>query len=250
MNRFLAAAVGLVAFGIAGQASAADLPPAVPYARAPMIPAFYDWSGFYTGLNGGWGWSNNCWTLPDATGAFTVADSCHNAASGFGGGQIGYRLQNGGFVFGAEVQGDWANLRGSSLSLVNPANTNNTRIDSFGLFTGQVGYAYDTALFYVKGGGAVAGNRFSITATAGNAPVATAGTQSRWGGTVGAGIEYSFAPDWSVAVEYDHLFMPDRQGTFFTPTGALFSTENLRQSVDLLSVRINYRWGGPVLAKY
>ena len=26
-------------------------------------PAIYDWSGFYIGANGGWGWSRKCWDI-------------------------------------------------------------------------------------------------------------------------------------------------------------------------------------------
>ena len=71
------------------------------------------------------------------------------------GGQIGYRWQTGGWVFGLEAQGDWANLRGDNVSLLFPAFVNRSRLDAFGLFTGQVGYAWNNALFYVKGGAAV-----------------------------------------------------------------------------------------------
>jgi outer membrane immunogenic protein len=66
---------------------------------------------------------------------------------------------------------------------------------------------------------------------------------------VGAGLEYSFAPNWSAAVEYDHLFMGTQTRTF-TTAAVFFSTDRIRQDVDLVTVRVNYRWGGPVIAKY
>ena len=251
MKRFLVAAVGVVALGIAGHASAADLPPTQPYTRAPpvIIPAFYDWSGFYTGLNGGWGTGRNCWDRYTPGGAFVAAEGCHTASGGFGGGQIGYRLQASSFVFGIEVQGDWAVFRGSNVSLNTPAHTNTTHIDSFGLFTGHVGYAFNTVLLYVKGGAAITGDRFSIVTNPGNIVTATAATTSRWSGTVGAGVEFAFIPDWSVAVEYDHLFTQDKPTTFVA-AGAFVQLDRLRQNADMVSVRINYRWGGPVIAKY
>jgi outer membrane immunogenic protein len=71
---------------------------------------------------------------------------------------------------------------------------------------GQVGYAWNNVLFYVKGGGAVAADRYTTFVTATNLVTGTA-SETRWGGTVGAGLEYGFAPNWSVAFEYDHLFM-------------------------------------------
>jgi outer membrane immunogenic protein len=58
-------------------------------------------------------------------------------------------------VFGLEAQGNWADFSGSNLSLLAGAGfgvTNRNKIDAFGLFTGQIGYAVNNALLYVKGG--------------------------------------------------------------------------------------------------
>src|SRR5882672_3582822 len=224
MKRFLLASVAFAAFGIASQASAADLA-ARPYTKAaPMIAAIYDWSGFYIGANGGWGSSRNCWTALSAP-AFGIAavnasEGCHDATGGIVGGQIGYRWQSGGWVFGVEAQGDWADLRGSNTSIVLAPFVNRSKIDALGLFTGQVGYAWNNVLWYVKGGAAVTDNKYSsfFTATAppGFAPgdVWNRATETRWGGAVGTGLEFGFAPNWSVAVEYDHLFMGNNGVTF------------------------------------
>ena len=248
MKKFLLAAVGLVA--LAAPASAADLG-ARPYkAPAPMIAAIYDWSGFYIGLNGGWGSSHKCWDNTTPAGVFFAAEGCHNATGGVAGGQVGYRLQSGAWVFGIEAQGDWANLRGTNASLLTPAYTNRSRIDAFGLFTGQVGYAFNTALLYMKGGAAVTADRFDQWTTVGNVLVSNGTADNRWGGTVGAGVEFAFAPNWSAAVEYDHLFMGNRTATFTSPVGVVLGADRIRQDVDLVTVRVNYRWGGPVVAKY
>ena len=32
--------------------------------------------------------------------------------------------------------------------------------------------------------------------------------------------------------------------------GTVFDIARIRQDVDLVTVRINYRWGGPIIAKY
>src|SRR6266513_3888674 len=136
MKKFLLATVGLVALGMAAPASAADLA-ARPYTKAPpMVAAIYDWSGFYVGANGGWGSSRNCWDFLPVAGGVTP-EGCHDATGGVAGGQIGYRWQSGGWVFGLEAQGDWADLRGSNVSGFIPAWTNNSKIEAFGLFTGQ-----------------------------------------------------------------------------------------------------------------
>ncbi len=70
---------------------------------------------------------------------------------------------------------------------------------------------------------------------------------------VGVGLEYGFAPNWSFAVEYDHLFMGRTETYTFTDTAGRpvrSRTDRIRQDVDLVTARINYRWGGPVVAKY
>ena len=176
----------------------------------------------------------------------------HDATGGVAGGQIGYRWQTGTWVFGLEAQGDWADLKGRNDSTLFPGIfTNESKVDAFGLFTGQVGYAANNVLFYVKGGAAVTADRFRVVTTPLPSVVAgTTGDDTRCGATVGAGLEFGFAPNWSAAVEYDHLFMQDRSYTFNDTSGALFSTERIRQDVDLVTVRVNYRWGGPVVARY
>ena len=251
MKGFLLATV---AFGIATQASAADLA-ARPYTKAPpMIAAIYDWSGFYIGANGGWGSSHNCWTALSAPGlgipAVNASEGCHDATGGIVGGQVGYRWQSGAWVFGVEAQGDWADLRGSNTSIVLAPFVNRSKIDALGLFTGQVGYAWNNVLWYVKGGAAVTNDKYE-----GLNPgvVFDRATETRWGGAVGTGLEFGFAPNWSAAVEYDHLFMGTRNVSFTSvlpPIGVNSRVDSIRQDVDMVTARINYRWGGPVISKY
>jgi outer membrane immunogenic protein len=253
MKKLLLGIVGVIA--LAAPASAADLA-ARPYAKAPaMIAAVYDWSGFYIGANGGWGSSRKCWDNVTPAGVFVGNEGCHDATGGVAGGQLGYRWQAGAWVFGVEGQGDWADLRGRNISLLAPAVNNESRIGAFGLFTGQVGYAFNNVLFYVRGGGAVTDDRFRDLAVGTNLLATNVATDTRWGGTVGAGLEFGFTPNWSAAVAYDHLFMGNRTYTFInngvagTVAGFAFN-ERIRQDVDLVTVRVNYRWGGPVVAKY
>src|SRR5437016_5356155 len=153
--------------GMAAPASAADLA-ARPYTKAPPAPiaAIYDWTGFYIGINGGGGSARKCWDLVGDS-AFDVPgrEGCHDATGGTIGGQIGYRWQAASWVFGVEGQGNWANFHGSNVIPLAPAFTNDTRVDAFGLFTGQVGYAANNVLFYLKGGAAVTSDRYRVLAT-------------------------------------------------------------------------------------
>jgi outer membrane immunogenic protein len=247
MKKVLLVTASLIALGAAAPALAADLA-ARPYTKAPpMIAAVYDWSGFYIGANGGWGTSRNCW---DFIGVGTSAEGCHDADGGTIGGQVGYRWQAGTWVFGLEAQGNWADFKGSNVSLFAPAFRNESRVNAFGLFTGQVGYAVNNVLFYVKGGAAVTSNEYRSFVTATNALAGTTSDDTRWGGTVCVGLEYCFAPNWSFGVEYNHLFMQDRTYNFTTPAGGFFSNDRIRQDVDLVTARLNYKFGGPATARY
>ena len=116
-------------------------------------------------------------------------------------------------MFGLEAQGDWADLSNQRISFNNPLFSTRTKTDGIGLFTGQIGYAWNASLFYVKGGAAVTSNRFSILTTLNNVELASA-SATRWGGTVGVGFEYGFTPNWSFGIEYDHLFMGNANNSF------------------------------------
>jgi outer membrane immunogenic protein len=248
MKKVLLVTASLIALGAAAPAVAADLA-ARPYTKAPaMIAAVYDWSGFYIGANGGWGQSRNSWDfLP---GVLTFGEGSHDASGGTVGGQVGYRWQAGTWVFGVEAQGNWADFKGSNISLFDATVRNESRIDAFGLFTGQVGYAANNVLFYVKGGAAVTSNDYRRFFAATNTLFASSNDDTRWGGTVGVGLEYGFAPNWSFGVEYNHLFMQDRTLAFTTPGGLFFGNVRVDQDVDLVTARLNYKFGGPIIAKY
>lgn len=236
MKQFLIAATA-AALGAVAQASAADL-------TETPVAASYDWSGLYVGANGGWGSSHSCWDSQFF--GLSFSEGCHIATGGALGGQIGYRWQHNDWVFGVEAQGDWARLKGSNQSEFIPVFTNRSRVDGFGLLTAQVGYSFDNALVYVKGGAAVTRNHYEVVTTfPPNTLAGTTGDQTRWGGTLGAGVEYGFAPNWSLAIEYDHLFMPDKT-TAFASVGLPFpfGTDRISQSVDLIGLHLNFRWNG------
>jgi outer membrane immunogenic protein len=251
MNKFLLGTVSVIA--MVTSASAADM---APYSKAPpMIAADYDWSGIYTGGNGGWGTSHKCWDFTNAAGVFIVSEGCHDATGGTAGGQVGYRWQASHLVLGAEAQYNWADFNGSNRSIPFPAFVNATRVDALGLFTGQVGFATHNALFYIKGGGGLTSDRYTGYSSLTGVQVSNTVDNTRWGGVAGVGLEYGFAANWSAGVEYDHMFMQDKLITFtnvgtVAPAGTAFASDRIHQDADLLTVRINYRWGGALLAKY
>ena len=73
-------------------------------------------------------------------------------------------------------------------------------------------------------------DRYRSLATGTGIQVANTVDDTRWGGVVGVGLEYGFAPNWSVAIEYDHMFMQDKTYTFINNgvagvAGTLFGTD-------------------------
>lgn len=240
MKKLLLITTGLVV--LASPVMAADLA-ARPYTKAPpmVAAAIYDWSGFYIGVNGGGGWSHNTWDLGG------VREGSNDASGGTVGGQIGYRWQTGPVVFGLEAQGNWADLSGDHVSAVTGFR-NRTKTDAFGLFTGQIGYSWNNVLLYAKGGAAVVDSKYDLFSTVSGANLAST-SKTRWGGTVGAGLEYAFAPNWSVGFEYDHIFL-DRQDVTFVGNFGGTQTSSIKQDVDLFTARLNYKFGGPVIGRY
>jgi outer membrane immunogenic protein len=242
--------------GLSAPASAADMA-ARPYTKAPapMVATIYDWSGFYIGINGGGGTSRKCWDFVTPVTGVLVGEGCHNAVGGTVGGQVGYRWQSTNWVFGLEGQGNWADFSGENISGATGLR-DRSKINAFGLFTGQVGYAWNNVLLYVKGGGAVVGDRYRSYDLATGLEFDRA-NESRWGATVGAGVEFGFAPNWSVGFEYNHIFLGDRtlnftgSGNFvIAPLGVVTRSERISQDVDMALIRVNYRWGGPLIARY
>jgi outer membrane immunogenic protein len=232
-------------------ANAADLPPARgPVFKAAQPTPVYSWAGVYVGANGGGAWGRNCWTfigtVPDLGLPAPGDDGCHSPSGGVFGGQVGFNWQSGPIVLGAEAQGDWANLRGQNVSLLPtppfPPSTNRTRVDAVGLFTARAGYAFGPMLLYLKGGAAAVLNRYDFTLTGLAVPSATAGDETRWGGTIGGGVEYGLTPSLSAAIEYNYLALGTRRNTFTLPGILPDSFVDIHQNLNVLTAHINYHF--------
>src|SRR4051794_29980583 len=135
-------------------------------------------------------------------------------------------------------------------------------------FRGRAGFAVNQALFYVTGGAAVAefggstttlvnGPGISIPA-AGTYVATNGGSTTRWGWTVGGGIEWAFNQNWSVAGEYRHPDFRNPATTFDFPSGLAAprfffkGTSSSRLRVDQPTAPLNspFNWGGRVFARY
>jgi outer membrane immunogenic protein len=186
----LIAGIGLMALA-AAPAAAADLPRGgAPY-RAPSYVAGYNWTGFYVGLHGGYGWG-------DSNGV--------DLDGGFVGGQVGYNWQAMGspWVFGVELDSAWADF-GSNNTVVAPGVlvSVNSSANYMGSFRGRVGYAvWDRTMLYATGGVAWLNNEVTVIATSGPFTAGASDTKTHIGGTIGVGLEHVFAPNISGKVEY------------------------------------------------
>ena len=218
MKRLLLAGVAL---SVATAASAADLP-ARPYAKAPaavMSPA-YNWSGFYIGAMGGYGWDSG------------------NSSGGFGGGTVGYNWQLPGsqFVFGVEVDAAGAGIKDSLTADIGGGllATEEIKINSFGSVTGRAGFAMDAALIYAKGGYAWANRKDSVSVP-GLGSISD--SQTHTGFAIGGGLEYLFTPNWSAKGEYMYTSLG---GKTYNLGGDLFDSGTI--DFHTIKVGVNYHF--------
>jgi outer membrane immunogenic protein len=238
----IAFATAAVTMLLTGAASAADLA-ARPYTKAPPVPiaAVYNWTGFYIGVSGGGGWGQTDWQYISAP---VSPNTNHDISGWLAGGQAGYNWQAGSWVFGLEADAHGANINGSALC-PDPAFVCGSKVDTLASFRGRIGYAAGPVLFYGTGGAGYAHVKYSAVTLGGPNFFTSA---DRWGYAAGAGIEWGFAPNWSAKVEYMHYGF-DR---WTAPVGTLSNTSpaDVSLNIDTVKVGVNYRFGGPIVARY
>lgn len=225
MRRLYGIASLLVAIVISSAAVAADN---FPSYKAPPVPyAGFDWTGLRIGVNAGGGFGEESTGIAggNALGAVVVRSglvpsTLKTTSSGaVAGGQISYLRQFGLWVLGAEVDGEWTNVKGSDskgFTLVPfvPVSINTvgeSRLNWYTSFVGKAGFTpVERLLVYGKAGG-VYGNYTNSVSTTLSAPapfgaVASASAdQSKLGYTVGGGAEFMLTPQWSLGVDYSYL---------------------------------------------
>jgi outer membrane immunogenic protein len=226
---------------LAGPALAADMPPR-PYAKAPAYTApavVYNWTGFYIGGHVG--------------GAFAGDNGLQsNDARFLGGVQAGADYQFApNWVLGAEAQYSWLS-GGTNSNLIFPAGTvvNGRVADQIGSVTGRIGYTWGPGLIYAKGGYAWRdGNTIGVANAAGVPQPFTTSGNSKDGYTVGAGLEYLFAPNWSAKAEYQYYNFGNTTLTT-APVDAVGA--RFRNDEHSVKVGVNYRfgWGGAPGSRY
>jgi outer membrane immunogenic protein len=179
----------------ASNAQAADLPSR--YSPAPAYNALpiFTWTGFYAGLNAGYGWNvgNSRYYDP------AFGTNRGKRSGGFvGGAQAGYNYQFGMFVVGAETDLQYAAVgnKGASYGTTYyPGDSDGF----FGTIRARAGVAFDRALVYGTGGlayGDIGGNK-GYDAMLGH----HSGNEINWGWTLGGGVEYAITNNFTAKLE-------------------------------------------------
>ena len=235
-------AAGLV-LGTAQVASAADMGrPVYKAAPAPVMMG-YNWTGFYAGIHGGYGWGE---LSSGAFGGNTKQDGW------FGGGQIGWNFQGAGspWVFGVEVDSAFANIK-EDVTVAGGGVVANafSEMDYFGTARLRLGYAFDRALVYGTGGLAWGHNEIGVSVAGGGLVAGASSANTHIGYAVGGGVEWALVDNWTAKVEYLYLDLGN-ENYFGSPAGGGFDADVTAHTVK---VGLNYRFGygkGPVVARY
>jgi outer membrane immunogenic protein len=264
MKKSVVASVLLSGF-LASAASAAELEVA-PRAYAPPPPPpprVWSWSGFYMGVNGGYGSAGDDYTqslvvFPAPINTFnSFGNNSINPKGGVFGGQAGFNFQTGPVVWGVEGDLQWASQSATAcghLCLNAPGTTLGTavyqKIKWFNTARARVGYTNGPALIYATAGAAWAGIEETDTLTT-SPPAVTQSQQfsNKVGGVAyGAGVEVRLMWGWTGKLEYLHL---DLGGTTTTvallppivPAGSSLSTTTGRIRDDIIRVGLNWQFG-------
>jgi outer membrane immunogenic protein len=242
MKRILLSGVAAVIL-MGGQAMAADLSVRgrAPVYKAPPMVAAYNWSGCYIGAHIGGGWGTKDWDEV-FTGSTSENAGSHDIDGILGGGQIGCNIQNGTWVFGLEGDISWSGIDGSHSAFGGDADLS-SKVEWLGTVTGRIGYAHDRFLFYVKGGAAFAHDQFTVAFGD-----SSTDDQTRWGWTIGGGLEFALVGNWTAKLEYNYM-------DFGSDTASFFGGEerfDIDQQIHVVKFGLNYRFGGSdaIVARY
>jgi outer membrane immunogenic protein len=236
--------LALAAMAVAAPVYAADMSVAPAYnPPTPLPPATYNWTAFYVGGNIGAGLlSENSSQVPGlAAPALTPITPPHPSVFGLiGGAQAGFDYQFSSVVVGAQASLSDSYINGQDTENATPAG-NQLRLTSeptwFASVTGRVGYAANTLLFYVKGGGAWMHINHVEDNLVGGATIGTLSiSDTRSGFVGGVGLEYAMTENLSALFEYDFYDFGTKTEPFFiTPLA-------IRSDLHALTVGLNYRF--------
>lgn len=209
----------------------------------PAPSPVYSWTGCYLGGNLGGGRAHTQFTFN----GFVPSENegSLNSSGLVGGGQVGCDYQfASNFVIGVQGMFDGTAIKGIAVDPNNDGDSYPTTLHWFGTVTGRLGFLVTpSVLAYGKGGVAWVHERLDYDFPTPGVFSATAGNVTRTGWDAGAGLEWRFAPRWSVFVEYNHMDFGTKDFFYAVPPGAPGGfTESVKQSVDTVLVGVNWRF--------
>jgi outer membrane immunogenic protein len=253
----VAAASALLIVSAPGVARAADL----PLKAAPVPAPVYSWTGFYAGLNAGYGLAEDPFSQTAATAGITESSSINSRVTpngGIAGAQVGYNYQSGHAVFGVEGDFQWSGQRdtaGCGLICVTGFGTTATEgsaaqsIKWFGTARGRLGWADNGWLLYITGGGAWAGidatTAFSESGAGVTSALSNTTSLTRAGWVLGGGTEVRISGPWSAKFEYLYMDLGGINDTLAITAAGLGATGSITTNSEIhdhiIRAGLNYK---------
>jgi outer membrane immunogenic protein len=260
----------------AGQAGAADLSAATPIHKAPAVVAqVFNWTGFYVGANVGYGWSANndgaqLSDFPPSAPTFAIGQT--PTSLGFrqkgviGGAEVGFNWQTASLVYGVEADISATDIKGSgtfffpgSILGAPETTTVSSKLDWLSTIRGRLGFTpVDRLLIFGTAGVAFGqvNNALSVIASQPGFLAVTSGSNrsTRVGWVAGLGTQYAVTNDIFVKAEWLYYDLGTSSVSAnevlngsITPTG--FSS-SVKTNGNIVRFGFDYRFGGPIVARY
>jgi outer membrane immunogenic protein len=246
-----AAAVSTGAFAFSAAALAADMPVKAP---PPVVVAVYNWTGLYIGIQGGYAWGD---TRHEQQ-VFAADTGDFRIKGGLVGGTVGYNYQVNSIVLGIEADYSWSGIKGDAGPFVvgtfgcglAPRGCV-TEVEHFGTVRGRLGVVANQFLIFASGGWAYGRVHAFLDGVSGQPPFGYNGSGYRSGWAAGGGVEYGFTPNLSAKLEY--LRVDLGKLTYGQPGMVacnLGSCATATAEFNVIRAGLNWRFGGPVVARY
>lgn len=237
---------------------------ALAHCNSNAFAGTYNWRGWYFGGNIGYGWGTGTNPSVDFIDGNNLAIGAFFAAGGnilpsvkskgvVGGGQLGYNWtfqQN--LVLGWVADFQTSGISGSGTAFVSipgfsrTTQSNSIKIDWFGTARAKAGWAQYNWLVYATGGLAYGSVKTSGTADLPDIPLflsaSSSGVKAGW--TVGGGIDYALAANWTLGVEYLYLDLGRQTYTFNGAPSFPLTTLNVSNhaAASIARMTVNYKF--------